>query len=191
MAWPTRDLAICIARGGGRALTHSHCPMPPKTAFPHSSRRGTIGAMDDRRKPSLLFWIAIAVPVVMAALVPVWLLWTFGVFGPPDVTAMAFEPVAWQRADPIEKHRTVRSQMIDDLMRRKLLDGLSRAEVEQLLGPSLPDIRQHLGVDPSHPWDTAYYLGIERAGSFSLDDEFLVIRFDDKNHVAEYRTTVN
>jgi hypothetical protein len=79
--------------------------------------------------------------------------------------------------------------MIDDLMRRRLLDELTRSEVEQLLGPPLPDIRG-IGVDASR-WHFAYYVGIERAGAFSLDDELLVIRFDGQGRVAEYRTTVN
>ena len=120
------------------------------------------------------------------AAVPVSCLWTFGFFDSPEVGPVPFEVASWRRADPIARHRTVRSQMVDDLMRRKLLDGLPRSAVEQLLGPPNKGVQ----VGQGH-WDMIYHLGLERAGAFSLDEEFLVIRFGDHGWVVEYRTTVN
>jgi hypothetical protein len=146
--------------------------------------------MGDHRKPPVYFWFSIAAGVGLIASLLISFMWCLGVFDAPEVIALPFDSTAWQRADPIEKHRTIRSQMIVDLLRRKLLDGLTRPEVERLLGPPLTDM-QKLGVDPSSRWHVAYYLGTERAGAYSLDDEFLVIRFDHKAHVAEYRTVVN
>ncbi len=107
-----------------------------------------------------------------------------------DVEPLRFESVNWKRAAPIERHRTVRSQMIDDLLRRGLLNGLTRPEVESMLGPPEPHDLVSLGVDP-YRWDIAYYLGLERGGVWSLDSEFLAIRFGDAGHVVECRNVVN
>ena len=107
----------------------------------------------------------------------------------PDVIPLPFESAAWKRADPIERHRTVRSQMVDDLLKKRLLYGMTRAEIKELLGLSEPNLDQS-GVDASR-WHMAYFLGMERAGAFSLDDEFLVIRFDKDGRAIEVRTIVN
>jgi hypothetical protein len=126
--------------------------------------------------------------LIAVASVPVYVLWCWGVFDPPDVSPIPFDPAAWQRADPIGKYRTVRSQMIGDLLQSRRLDGLSRAEVEALLGPPLANPAS-AGIDAY--WHVVYMLGLERAGAWSLDDEFLVIRFDLNGRVTEYRTVVN
>jgi hypothetical protein len=107
---------------------------------------------------------------------------------PLDFKPISFESQAWKRADPIEHYRTVRSQMVDDLLKRKLLDGLSRKEVEQLLGPPLADIAG-VGLNASH-WHMAYHLGMDRS-SYGFDSDFLVFRFDERDMVIEYRTVSN
>ena len=78
--------------------------------------------------------------------------------------------------------------MADDLIRRKLLDGMDRVDVEKLLGPSLANLSES-GIDSSK-WHNGYHLGLER-GPFALDDEFLVIRFNTQGRVAEYRIVTN
>src|SRR5438094_6527383 len=45
-----------------------------------------------------------------------------------------FDADGWKRATPIENHRTVRSRMITDLLRRHDFHGKSRQEVIDLLG---------------------------------------------------------
>lgn len=107
-----------------------------------------------------------------------------------SVTPIRFDSVAWKRADPIEDYRTVRNQMIGDLLSRRLLEGRTRAQVEILLGPPLEGPLDEAGVDGDR-WHMAYYLGMERCGWASLDDEFLVIRFDSDGEVVEYGTAVN
>jgi len=72
--------------------------------------------------------------------------------------------------------------MVDDLIGRRLLDGLSRQKVQELLGP---------GPDPLSPsWDLAYELGPERS-FIRIDSEFLLIRLDPSGRVKEYRLTTH
>jgi hypothetical protein len=132
-----------------------------------------------------LFVRFVALPLIFA--------WQLGAFDPPEVQPRPFEAEAWKRADPIEplqRNRTVRSQMIDDLLRRKLLDGLSRAEVEQLLGPPLED----LSGFKSHfrRYHLAYRLGLQRdGGALAFYYEYLAIRLDEQGRVTEYRDVRN
>ena len=133
-------------------------------------------------------WV-IGQTILFMVAVPLIGLHSFGVFDPPEVTPVPFEAAAWRRADPIERDRTVRSQMADDLIRSQRLVGLTRGEVESLLGSPLGDLA-FAGID-ARRWDMAYRLGLERGGKFSLDDEFLVVRFARTGRVVECRTAVN
>jgi hypothetical protein len=72
-----------------------------------------------------------------------------------------------------------RLRMIDDLMRRRLLDGQSRDRVEVLLGPPDP-------TDKFSNWDMVYHLGPER-GLFRIDSEWLVLRLNSSGNVTETR----
>lgn len=103
---------------------------------------------------------------------------------PHPVKPIAFEAPAWQRADRIEGHRTVRSQMIDDLLRRYNFRGWSEDEVIELLGPSdrRPPTMRSVHI--------VYRLGAQR-GAWSLDDEYLYFRIDAQNRVTEFGTTVD
>ena len=77
--------------------------------------------------------------------------------------------------------------MIEDLLERYDFHGWSRSKIVALLGE--PD------WDPNTSgfagWDIAYYVGLERGGPFSLDDECLVFRFDPNDCAIEYRAAVN
>src|SRR5262245_52480580 len=54
-------------------------------------------------------------------------------FGSVEVVQqITFESEAWKRADPIERHRSVRSQMIDDLLVRYDLRQWPRSKVTEL-----------------------------------------------------------
>jgi hypothetical protein len=69
--------------------------------------------------------------------------------------------------------------MVDDLLASRDLVGLSRSQVEQLLGPAGATTKWR-------DWDLVYWLGSER-GPFGIDAEWLVIRFDDQELVSEAR----
>jgi hypothetical protein len=103
------------------------------------------------------------------------------------VRPIKFDPVTWQRADEIGNYRTVRSEMIGDLLKKYDFRGWSRKSLTDLLGK--PDWDSNTTGFAS--WDTAYHLGLERGGSFSVDDECLVFRFDKNDRVVSYMTAVN
>jgi hypothetical protein len=113
-------------------------------------------------------------------------LWNFGAFDSTDVGLVSFDSNDWKQATPIGNRRTVRSQMVDDLLSRHLLDGLSRAQVEALLGPAIE--YSQLSGGGQHKWDVVYELGLERLGDWSFDTEFLAIRFDRNGLVQVYQT---
>jgi hypothetical protein len=109
--------------------------------------------------------------------------------GNDGVVPIRVETQAWKRADEIDGYRTVRSQMIGDLLRRHDFTGWSRAKVIQLLGQ--PDPRPPRNPSPWNAWDMVYFLGLERGGEYSLDDEYLVFRLNAQQRVVNYRTVVN
>ncbi len=91
---------------------------------------------------------------------------------------LSFDSQAWkasladnQSEDPI------RLRMVDDLLRKHRLIGLSRSEVLDFLGQPPP-------TDKFSDWDLVYWLGPER-GLFSIDSEWLVIRFGKNGKVTE------
>ena len=100
------------------------------------------------------------------------------------MTQIPFDAVAWKRADPIKRDRTVRSQMIDDLLGRYNFQGWTEQQIVQLLGE--PDSR--LGFER---YDIVYKMGLERGGSFSLDTEALVSQLDRNDRVFAYHCHLN
>src|ERR1700722_6996821 len=101
-----------------------------------------------------------------------------------QVGQIPFDPDEWASSSPIENGRTVRSQMVEDLIKSKLSTRMSRAEVVDLLGE--PGARRE---DVMYgEWDLVYPIGLERAGIWSLDDEFLVFKLDSEGRVREFRT---
>ncbi|TAK96998.1 MAG: hypothetical protein EPO07_13930 [Verrucomicrobia bacterium] len=108
--------------------------------------------------------------------------------GGSDVKRIPFEAVAWKRAPSIEQHRTVRSQMIDDLLRHHKFSGWTRQQVIELLGEPTPGEPAKMGFPQ---WDIVYVLGLERAGAYSLDDEALGFKFDAQDRVSKYGVTPN
>src|SRR5262249_1158596 len=111
-----------------------------------------------------------------------------------DVPQIPFEAIAWkqvtdpwhapQQATPAESYRTVRSKMIDDLLRRNDFKGWTRDQIVDLLGkPDNPG-------DSFDQWDMVYVLGLERAGALSADWEALGFKFDPNGKVSDYHTSV-
>jgi len=72
----------------------------------------------------------------------------------------------------------IRLRMVDDLLRRHQLQGMSVPEIESLLGPADR-------TEKFRNYDMVYWLGPER-GFMSIDSEWLVFRLDDKKKVSAF-----
>jgi hypothetical protein len=82
-----------------------------------------------------------------------------------------FTAAGWQANDRTDDMWPTRLRMIDDLIARHALTGLSRDSVRALLGPA--DSTSYW-----KDWDAVYQLGPER-GLIRIDSEWLVLRFSD------------
>jgi len=69
--------------------------------------------------------------------------------------------------------------MVDDLIAARRLDGLTRAELVTLLGPSDQTSKWR-------NWDVVYWLGPEH-GFVRIDSEWLVIKLDSSGRAVSYR----
>ena len=98
--------------------------------------------------------------------------------GPRPSVLESFDSVTWKDGESAEfSQEAPRLEMADRLIRSKELLGLSRSEVERLLGPSTE-------TEKWRNWDFVYWLGAER-GFISIDSEWLVIRVNEDGHVRE------
>jgi hypothetical protein len=89
----------------------------------------------------------------------------------------AFDSELWKASLAEESENPIKLRMVDDLRRKHPLVGLSRSEVLDLLGePSR--------TDKFSDWDLVYWPGSER-GLFSIDSEWLVIRFGSNQKVID------
>jgi hypothetical protein len=86
----------------------------------------------------------------------------------------AFDRRAWQAAGPDAD----RTDMIDDLVDHVLRVGMTRSEVDALLGPATR-------TEKFREWDLVYWVGPERS-LFSIDSEWLVIRLARDDTVTEF-----
>ena len=77
--------------------------------------------------------------------------------------------------DPLYK----RNRIADWLLMTKTLEGLSRTEIEGLLGPANE-------TSYFREWTMVYQLGHER-GLISIDSEWLVINLDNSGVATEYQ----
>ena len=91
----------------------------------------------------------------------------------------SFDARAWR--DPQQVEQGVRLRMVDDLLARDLLAGLSREQLAELLGEPAPSAG-------FAGWDQAYWLGRER-GFISIDSEWLVLRYDAHGMLSEASLT--
>lgn len=92
---------------------------------------------------------------------------------------MRFDSEGWRQGGGENTSTPVRLQMIEWLMRSRRLDGLTQPEVVALLG-------SRRNTSYFREWDFVYLLGPER-GIFSIDSEWLVIRFGPNGRVSDYR----
>ncbi len=94
---------------------------------------------------------------------------------------LPFEQNAWKANPDSTEMDPIRLRMVDDLLAHHNFIGMSRAEIDDLLGPPAP-------TDKFRDWDLVYWLGPER-GSLRIDSEWLVFKFDKENKVSAYRLT--
>lgn len=139
--------------------------------------------MTTRRR---LVWTLVAVLGTPVALYGV--AWTYLVIIPSSQDyrhRLSFDARRWRdkSADAGDAWPT-RLRMVDSLMDSRLLDGRTRQQVVDLLGP--PD-----DTSKWRDWDVVYHLGPERKGVFRIDSEWLVIRLDSSRTVASYRTVTD
>ncbi len=112
------------------------------------------------------FVVVTIVWLAVTAMLAAWALWP----------APSFDPAIWN--DESHARHGARLTLADDIVRRELLSGMSRAQVISLLGKPPP-------TSYFADWDLVYWLGPER-GFISIDSEWLVVRFDAREQVSEY-----
>lgn len=69
--------------------------------------------------------------------------------------------------------------MVDSLLKKLDLQGMTRAEIDALLGPKTQ-------TPYFDDWDLVYYLGPGRYGDAIGDSEWLVIRFNSGGRAKEH-----
>lgn len=89
-----------------------------------------------------------------------------------------FDSNVWKNATFTTEDQPVRQQMVDDLLKRYPLVGMTRSQIDALLG--VPAATNYF-----KGFDYVYLLGPER-GFFGIDSEFLRIKFKD-NRVIEVK----
>jgi len=90
-----------------------------------------------------------------------------------------FDSHAWRASLLRDDDDPIRLKMVDSLLEQHRLQGMSRDQIVSLIGkpPKTEYFKQY---------DFVYWLGPERGG-FSIDSEWLAIRFDETDHVREAR----
>ena len=143
-----------------------------------------------RRK---LLWLFLALMLAVLAAFPLWR-WNFDPKVPGSViytfrehlNRISFDSEKWKKWSrstnewPHTDLQPVRIRMVDDLLKRHDFHGQTREEVEKMLGPKTRT--QYFSE-----WDLVYYLGPGRYGDAVGDSEWLVLRFDSKGRVEDYR----
>lgn len=123
-----------------------------------------VGALRRRWMPLLAF--AGAQILGLAAILAV-------LFGEPVVSdywsRVPFDAAAWKSLNRRDAEG-LRAHMVDDLLRRHTLVGMTRAQVDELLGVPPP-------TDYFREYDYVYWLGPER-GPFGIDSEWLVLKYN-------------
>jgi outer membrane protein assembly factor BamE (lipoprotein component of BamABCDE complex) len=88
-----------------------------------------------------------------------------------------FDQAAWLDSARAYSRAAVRGCMVDDLLRKRPLYGMTRPQVQALLG--VPP-----ATDYFETYDLVYWLGPER-GMISIDSEWLVIKLDTGGRVSD------
>lgn len=101
----------------------------------------------------------------------------FVLYGKYMPEPMDFQSALWKSTPATHDFTSIRIRMVDDLLESHPLVGLSRTEVEALLGPAdkTPYFRN---------FDLVYMLGPER-GFIAIDSEWLLIQLDPDGRVSQ------
>ena len=92
----------------------------------------------------------------------------------------SFDATQWKDEKLVNSKDPIRIKMVDDLLNKNKLIGMSKSEVNNLLG-----VPPKTGYFSNY--DYVYWLGPER-GFMSIDSEWLVIKFEN-DRVVEARIT--
>lgn len=96
-----------------------------------------------------------------------------------DFTPRKFDSAVWKSTPAEFSWESMRLKMVDDLLARTTLQGMTEAAVVDLLGE--PDETPYFDE-----FDMVYWLGQERH-PFGIDSEWLVIRLNDAGVASEAR----
>jgi hypothetical protein len=102
---------------------------------------------------------------------------------PAGSCLLAFDAAAWQEpasSEFVSHGITPRQKMLHQVV-RKVIPGRTRAEVEELLGPSL-----EAPYFQSTGRDLIYVTGPQRDSLFAIDSEWLLIWLDEHGRVARF-----
>jgi hypothetical protein len=118
----------------------------------------------------LYLFAAVAVVIVVLTPVCLFVFCTFWFSYEDYSQRVSFDSATWKDEASQSQDNPVRLRMVNDLLRRHRLVGITRAEVDELLGvpPQTGYFRKY---------DYVYWLGPER-GFMSIDSEWLVLKFD-------------
>jgi hypothetical protein len=134
--------------------------------------------MPNRRRQ---IWVFVVVPAAILALCTLVAAYVIVVPSVEDYRhRLPFDSVAWKtRAADAGHQWPTRLRMVDDLLKQRRLDRLTREQVVELLGPVDQTARWR-------EWDLVYYLGPERS-PLAIDSEWLVIRLDAGRKVSTFQ----
>jgi rRNA maturation protein Nop10 len=156
-----------------RGLTSNVCPECGRAFDP--THPATFLWRPRSRWPRLLLRIGAGVALVLllscvgAIAVPMW-----------QRRPIRFESARWISTPAAFDHTSIRQRMVDDLLRSRRLAGMSRKDVEALLGP--PDNTGYF-----REFEMVYFLGQEREALFQIDSEWLLIKLDADERVTQAR----
>lgn len=94
-----------------------------------------------------------------------------------------FNSAAWQDSARVFSQDPVRMRMIEDLLKRQKLSGMTRAQTVAILGE--PDETPYF-----REWDMVYWLDPE-SGLIGLDSEWLLLRLDELQYVKEHTVVIH
>jgi hypothetical protein len=101
-------------------------------------------------------------------------------FHPRPVEASLWSDAEWKKSECSEMgFHSIRQRMVDDLLANHLRPGMTRDEVESMIGPHDPDSYYR---EPD-PLADVYRLGLERG--FGVDNEWLFVRFGDDDRLLQ------
>jgi len=113
---------------------------------------------DTRQPARTVAYLLVCVLLVVACMLAVAPILSSRFFAKEMSETRAFDADAWRRAEQIDRYRTVRGAMVDDLLSNHDFVGWAKADVVGLLGE--PD-KLPPENDIANSGDLVYYLGLD------------------------------